>query len=161
MVIGFLITLGYLNPLAVYGIVVLGDMIGDSFLYALGRFGGRRLVSKFGHKIGVTEEKMVRAKEYFHRHHKKALVFSKVIHGIGMAGIIAAGSLRVKYIRFVVICGIVSFVQSAVFLVIGLAFGRAYDQIGQYLNYYAAAGSVLVLVTVSIIAYRKIKISLD
>jgi membrane protein DedA with SNARE-associated domain len=49
----------------------------------------------------------------------------------------------------------ISLVQCAAFLLIGLVFGKAYMKIGEYLDYFAAGISIVaVLVIIGGLAYR-------
>ena len=93
VVAGFLVSLGTLNMFIVYAIIVLGDVIGDSIFYLLGR-SGHSFLAKHGHFIGATPERLATTREYFDNHHTKAITASKLIHGIGVTGLITAGSLK-------------------------------------------------------------------
>jgi len=151
---GFLVTLKILNPLLVYAILVIGDIVGDGGIYYLG-YSGKRFLKYFR----VTDEKLEKAKIYFHENHKKAIVMSKLLHGIGFTGLMAAGASHVPYGKYFKTCALISVVQSFVMLMIGILFGHAYIQIGKYLDYYAAGTSVVVLIVLLIFFIRKYKIN--
>ncbi len=155
VVCGFLVTLKIMNPLLVYVILIIGDIVGDGLIYYIG-YSGKRFLKYFK----VTEEKLEKAKTYFHENHKKAIFASKLAHGIGFTGLIAAGASHVPYKRYFKTCTLISLVQSAVMITIGIFFGHAYVQIGKYLDYYAAIVSVLVLIILTIIIIRKYKIGI-
>ena len=152
---GFLVTLKVLNPLLVYVILVLGDIVGDGGIYYLG-YSGKRFLKYFK----VTEEKLEKAKIYFRDNHKKAIFMSKLVHGIGFTGLLAAGASHVPYKRYFKTCALISIVQSAVMILIGVLFGHAYVQIGKYLNYYAAGISIIVLIVLLIVFIRKYKVNI-
>ena len=154
MITGFFIITGFFNIFYVYAIVVAGDIVGDSFYYFLGRGGGALFQKIFKKKI--NSEKVDTARTYFANNSRKALVLSKVMHGIGISGLIAAGSMHVPYRKFITICTATSIIQSAILLVIGIIFGHAYLQFGKYLNYFAAFWIVVVLgaIVFLIIKYR-------
>lgn len=139
---GFLVSLGHMNPYIVYPIVVVGDVIGDSCHYALGRWGGKSLLRKIGPWLGVTDDSLKAAREYFGNHHYRALTFSKIIHGIGFTGLITAGTLGMPFGRFLTTCAAVAIVQSAVYLLIGIFFGHAYALLGTALDYFSAAAII-------------------
>lgn len=155
---GVLVMSGIINPVYLYIILVLGDMVGDSIYYTIGRMSKNMWSGKLGRFFGVTEEKLIIAKEYFSLHRKKALVLSKVIHGIGVAGLFAAGNLRINYFRFVYTCMAVSIVQSALLLVIGMFFGNAYQQIGTYLDYFAATTVVIGFIIILFLVLKRLKL---
>ena len=103
---------------------------------------------------------MEKAKIYFHENHKKAIAMSKLAHGIGFTGLLAAGASHVPYKRYFKTCTFISIVQSFIMLMIGILFGHAYVQIGKYLNYYAALVSVIVLVVLLFVVIRKYKMNI-
>jgi len=152
VICGFLVTLNILNLFLVYAILVIGDIIGDGLIYYIG-YSGKRFLKYFR----VTDEKLEKAKIYFHENHKKAIIMSKLVHGIGFTGLVAAGASHVPYKKYFKTCTLISLIQSAVMLTIGILFGHAYVQIGKYLDYYAAGISILVLIIVLIIFIKKYK----
>lgn len=153
VICGFLVTLRVLNPLLVYVILVIGDVVGDGVIYYIG-YSGKRFLKYFK----ITEEKLEKAKIYFHENHKKAIVMSKLVHGIGFTGLVAAGASHVPYKRYFKTCTLISVVQSFVMIMVGVLFGHAYVVIGKYLDYYAALVSVLVLVIILFIIIRKYRL---
>jgi membrane protein DedA with SNARE-associated domain len=153
---GFLTSIHIMNWLVVYCVVITGDIIGDTFYYSFGRWGSR-FFKKHGHRIGITPEKLESAKQHFINHHHKAIIASKLFQGIGVSGIVAAGILKIPYVRFIKTCLVISFVQSAIFLVIGIFFGKAYEQIGLYFNNYVAITSLIILVAITLIILFTIK----
>jgi len=152
VICGFLVTINILNPLLVYVILVVGDIVGDGIIYYIG-YSGKRFLKYFK----VTEEKLEKAKKYFQENHKKAIFMSKLAHGIGFTGLIAAGALHVPYKRYFKTCTSISLVQSAVMITIGILFGHAYVVIGKYLDYYAAGVSVIVLTIILFLFIKKYK----
>jgi len=149
---GFLVTLKVFNPFVVYVVMVLGDIVGDGGIYYLG-YSGKRFLKYFK----ITEEKLENAKKYFHENHNKAIAMSKLIHGIGFTGLVAAGASHVPYKKYFKTCALISIIQSFVMLMIGILFGHAYVVIGKYLNYYAAGVSVVALIALLVVFIKKYK----
>ena len=143
VVAGFLVTMGVLDALAVYAIVVLGDIVGDSVWYALGRFGRGRLLLCLERLFRITPDKIERAKRAIEKHSLRTMAVAKLSHGVGFAALIAAGMIGMSIPRFVAACLIVALGQAVLFLTLGVWFGRAYETIGSYTNYFAA-GTVVV-----------------
>lgn len=136
VVAGFLVTLGFMDIFLVYIIVIVGDFIGDTILYGLGRW-GKNLIYKYGYYIGASMSNLEKVKNLFAEKHTKAVVMSKLFHGVGAAGLVAAGTLSVPYYRYIRTCFFIAVLQSAVFLFIGIVFGHAYLRIANYLDIYA------------------------
>src|SRR6185369_3158098 len=100
-------------PYISYAIVVAGDIVGDSFWYSVGRFGGGP-ISRFIERVfGVKKETIEKAKGKMERNRFKTTALFKFSQGIGFAGFIAAGMVRVSYPLFVIACLLVTMVQSA------------------------------------------------
>jgi len=159
IIVGFLASSGVFNLFAVYGILVLGDMIGDSFYYALGRLSGSSVV-KHGRHFGITPKKLENAKQYFTVYHHRALIISKLAYGVGLSGLVAAGVLKISYKKFIKTCALIALIQSAFLLLIGFIFGHAYLQIGKYLNIYAKIISITALILIGYFIFSKLKGSL-
>lgn len=155
VIAGFLSTTGLFNPFAVYGIVIAGDIIGDTIAYSVGRFGGIHLLkTKVGKFMGVTPEKLTEAKDKFQKHQKKTLIFSKLFHGFGITGLTTAGILKINYWKYLITCLSVTIIQAAILLIIGILFGSAYQSLGKYINYFVAT---TIIVGICIVIYLIIK----
>ena len=144
---GFLSSIGIFNPFLAYGVGILGDFVGDTLFYLLGRFGQRSL-AKYGPSFGITQERIERAERYFLEKHTKAIRLSKIAHGVGIAGLIAAGVLKIPYGRFLLAAAPITFAQYALFLVIGIFFGHTYIQIGKYFDYFVAIVAITALAAI-------------
>lgn len=155
VIAGFLASSGIFNPIIVYFIAILGDLIGDTIAYSIGRWGGKLLKGKLGKFFGATPEKLEMAKQKFASSHRKTILLSKIMHGIGITGLTAAGILKVPYFRYITTCLTISLIQSAILLSIGLFVGNAYIQIGKYFNYFAATTVLLGLAVAAFFLIKK------
>lgn len=158
IIAGFLCNTGDLNLWLVYPILIVGDNIGDSIYYALGRYGRSRKLEKLSVWLGLTPERLLKAKEYASANSNKMISLSKVIFGVGVAGLLLAGRAKIPYPRFYKVCLLTSFVQSAAYLTIGWFFGIFYQKISQYLDY---ASSIIIVITLGIIVFYFIKTKLN
>ena len=152
---GFFVRLGILSPLIVYIVVVVGDMLGDTLYYAIGRFGRNSFLSWIGRHIGVTHDQLEGIRTHFANHGYKTIATAKLLQGLGPVGLIAAGGAHVPYPRYMLMCFSVSLIQSAVFLGIGYLFGHAYMTLSHYLNVFAGVVSItLALLVVWFAVYK-------
>jgi len=159
ILVGFLASVNIFNIFLAYVVLVFGDMVGDSFYYALGRLGGH-FIMKHGMRIGISPEKLENAKNYFSNYHDRALIISKLAYGVGISGLVVAGILKISYKKFIKTCTYIALIQSAFLLFIGFLFGSAYAQIGKYLNDYAKIASAIVLIFLGYLIFSKIKKSI-
>lgn len=140
---GFLVSKGVLSLPIVFVVLMLGDWVGDTLYYSIGRFGGRPFIRHFGKYFRMDEKKLLAGEEYFKRHGGKTLLIGKTQ---AMGGIIlaAAGAMKMPYVRFMLYNIIGSLPKCVIFIIIGYYFGAAYDLINQYLGF-AAAVSIIPL----------------
>ncbi|MDO8676837.1 MAG: VTT domain-containing protein [Candidatus Azambacteria bacterium] len=157
IIAGFLVSLGLMNVFIVYAVVMAGDVIGDSVFYVIG-LGGGSFISRYFKK---NTEKIEKVKKYFEIHQYKAIAMSKLFHGIGIMGLLAAGSLRVSYKRYITICFLTTTAQSLVLLTVGILFGHAYVQLNKYLNYFSTTTIIAGLIIAFIIIIKKLKLFSD
>ena len=145
VIAGLLCAEGLMNPIIVYPVIVSGDLVGDSFVFMLGRWGNSRPLGRWARWRGLRAEKIEHARSYFDANPVRTVALSKLILGAGVAGIFLAGNSRVPYTKFIVICLVVSAIQYVFYLGAGILFGRAYVQINHYLNYIASISIMLAL----------------
>ncbi len=140
---GALCATGFFHPIIVFPLVVCGDVTGDSLYYALGRWG----VPAFAQRLGIrfTSQKIETIRSYFETNPVKTISLSKVVLGVGIAGLYLAGNARVPYKVFVCTCLLTSMAQFIVYLTLGLCLGQAYIRINQYLSVVTSIIIVLAL----------------
>lgn len=151
---GFLSSTGFLNPFIAFSIIIAGDIVGDSFYYLLGRLGNVPFLQKIIKWLGLTHQRFERVKGLIDAHPYKTVSLSKIILGVGVAGLFLAGKSRFPYLRFFGICLITSFLICAGYFFLGFFFGKAYVQINDYLNYFASLAIVASLAVIVVLAIR-------
>ncbi|MCN9240407.1 DedA family protein [Streptomyces sp. RY43-2] len=91
---------GRLNVFAVAVIAVVAAVAGDNIGYVIGRYGGRRLVARFGRYVLLTPERVAKAEEFFTRHGGKVITVARFIEGLRQANGIIAGLSGMPWHRF-------------------------------------------------------------
>ncbi|MEK7325505.1 MAG: VTT domain-containing protein, partial [Chloroflexota bacterium] len=136
IVAGFLASLGYFNALIIYILAILGDLIGDTLYYVLGRRGNEYLLArkKF---LWINIEQLKALTNHFDKHLGKSIILGKWTHVVGAPILIAAGMARVSFKKFILFNIIGTAPKILVFLIIGYYFGQAYKRIDAYLEYAA------------------------
>jgi membrane-associated protein len=146
VIAGFLCILGFLNPLFVFPIIVSGDIVGDSLYYGLGRSVNNKFLQKIGSRVGINKDKIDSVTAFFNSNPSRTISLSKIVLGIGVAGLFLAGQTKIPYKKFLPICTLTSAVQCVVYLCIGILFGNAYLRIDKYLNYFASLTIIAALI---------------
>ncbi|MCX6731890.1 MAG: DedA family protein [Candidatus Parcubacteria bacterium] len=151
IITGFFSSLGYINFLGAYAVIVAGDLAGDVLHYIIGRFGGRKFIDKWGRFIGVGEREVELVEKQFTKRGDKLLFIGKMSHGVGGAFLVAAGIIKMPFDRFFFSNFLATLVKSLILLIIGFYFGHAFAAINSYLEKFAVL-SVAIAVTL-LIAY--------
>jgi membrane protein DedA with SNARE-associated domain len=75
-------------------------VVGDNLGFALGRFGGRRLIVGYGTRIGITEERLSRVEGFFHRFGGGVVLVARFFALVRQLNGIAAGTAGMGWWRF-------------------------------------------------------------
>jgi membrane-associated protein len=160
IIAGLLCQSGLLSFKYVIPILIAGDLIGDTFYFMLGRWSNRPVVGNFARRIGLSAEKIAAAKKIFVDHPVKSILFSKIILGVGVLGLVVAGSTGFSLQRFLTLCIPVTLAQSAVYLSIGFFCGNLLQTINHYMNWFAGLTVIIFLLSFLVIGLRSLKKSL-
>jgi membrane protein DedA with SNARE-associated domain len=139
----------------------VGAVIGDNIGFAIGHFGGRRLVERFGRYVFITPERLDKTTRFFERHGGKIIVVARFIEGLRQANGIIAGTTGMHWARFLLFNAIGAALWVAVWTSIGYFSGSNIDTIykdaTRYSTYLAIALGVLALVYIArrVIRFRR------
>lgn len=154
IICGWLVALGTLNVLSVYFLLISANLIGDLFYYALGYWGGIKLIKRFGYWFRINLEDVEKMKNYFDQHGGKIILAGKVTpHFAAGAMLAGAGLAKYRLSLFLRYSLITELIKTAIFLVIGFYLGYAYERIIVYLDYFGAALSILAVIIILIAVY--------
>jgi membrane protein DedA with SNARE-associated domain len=115
-----------LAPLATWFVLLnIASVVGASGLYAVVRRGGRPLIERYGRYIHLGPAQLARAERLMARGGWYSIAIGRAIPGLRYLAVIAAGLLKIPYLRFVTAHIVGSSVYMAVFLGLGALFGPA------------------------------------
>jgi membrane protein DedA with SNARE-associated domain len=131
IMLGSIIKLGYLRWDLVYIAVMLGDVIGDTFLYYLGYRYGDSAIEKVNRKTRITPAHIEKVKALFHKHSYLILFTSKVTNGFGFSLVVllTAGIMRIPFLVYLGVNLVAQLIWSGVLLLLGYHFVGIYQQI--------------------------------
>jgi membrane protein DedA with SNARE-associated domain len=75
-------------------------VLGDNIAYAVGRFGGRRLIVRYGARIGITESRLARVEAFFRRYGGEIVMLARFFAVLRQLNGIVAGSVGMGWWRF-------------------------------------------------------------
>jgi len=154
---GFLVgTGGAIEPLTggpwSYWLVVLagtlGATLGALVAYAIGAWGGRPIVERWGRYVGISGADLDRAESFFARYGEAASFFGRMVPVIRSLVSFAAGVARMPIGRFTVFSFLGSLPFTALLVFAGVQLGANWESIGGVIRRfeYAIAAVLLILV---------------
>ena len=138
---------GRLNVVAVGLVGFVAAVIGDNIGFAIGHYGGRALVLRWGRYVRLTGERLDKAEAFFDRHGAWIITIARFIEGLRQANGIIVGITGMRWLRFLAFnaLGAAWWVGTWVTLgyLAGSHIGTIYHYITQYSSYVLIALAVL------------------
>jgi membrane protein DedA with SNARE-associated domain len=94
--------LGQLNIIFVILVGFIAAVLGDNVGFAIGDFGGRPLILKFGRYVRLKKEHLDKAEHYFNRHGGKIVAIARFIDGLRQLNGLVAGISDMRWLKFLV-----------------------------------------------------------
>ena len=91
IVAGLLVQQGSLNLVDTIVLGIFGTILGNQIGYWAGRAGGRPLVLRWGHFLGITPERLARVERFFARHGGKSVFLARFVPWLRAFGALVAG----------------------------------------------------------------------
>ncbi len=133
VIAAYLASLGYLNIFAVFAAVVVADLIGDSILYSLGRFGTDVIPKRWMLRLPIKPSRLAEVAAQFQARGGKILIVAKLTHAAGFIVLFAAGVSRMPFLSFVWYNFVATLPKSLFLAAIGYTIGYAYNEIESYI----------------------------
>jgi membrane protein DedA with SNARE-associated domain len=137
---------GRLNILLVALVAFVGAIAGDNIGFAIGHFGGQRLLDRYGRYILLTPERIERVQEFFARHGGKIIVVARFIEGLRQANGIVAGTTAMRWRVFLLYNAIGAALWVAVWCSLGYFSGSHIDTVYEGATRYAIYPAIVVAV---------------
>jgi membrane protein DedA with SNARE-associated domain len=130
---------------------IVGSVLGAWIAYAIGYFGGRPLIIRWGRYLLFDEGDLRRTEEFFVRYGALASLFGRVVPVVRSLVSYAAGIGKMPFLPFTLYTTIGSAVWVTLLVSFGAAMGAAWEEIMPWLERYESVILVL-LVAVLLVA---------
>lgn len=131
----------------------IGSVTGDNIGYAIGRTLGRTTISRFGEKIGLTNERMSKIEGVFKRYGGATVLFARFFNVLRQLNGIVAGTLEMPWWRFLFFNSIGAALWVAAWVLAGTLFSEHLKDVAEFARHtwflvpiLAIAGLILCLV---------------
>lgn len=107
----------------------LGAVLGDNIGFAIGHFGGRPLIERWGRYILLTPERLDKATAFFERRGGSIIIIARFVEGLRQANGIVAGTTGMHWARFLLFNSIGAALWVGVWSSVGYFSGSHIDSI--------------------------------
>jgi membrane protein DedA with SNARE-associated domain len=137
-----------------------GSLIGALILYAIGRFGGRTAVLRWGHVLRVQPSDLERAERRFERWGDWLVLGARVVPLARSAVSIPAGMMRMPVLRFCLLTTAGSLAWNLVLVGAGFELGRRWEEVSGVVGGYSDAivlVAAIALLASSVLLWRRLR----
>jgi membrane protein DedA with SNARE-associated domain len=127
----------------------LAAVVGDNIGFAIGHFGGRPLVERFGRYIFLTPERLDKTTNFFERRGARIIIIARFIEGLRQANGIIAGISGMHWARFILYNAIGAALWVGVWTCIGYFSG---DHLTSIYNAVSSAGIYALIAAAVVLA---------
>ncbi|MBA2717630.1 MAG: DedA family protein [Chloroflexi bacterium] len=134
----------------------IGSVVGALIAYAIGYFGGRPLLERWGRFLRITPADLDRTDEFFARHGTKAAFFGRLIPVVRSLVSFAAGIARMPLLPFIAFTTLGSLPFVFVLVFAGTQLGANWEQIGDVLKRFEYV--ILGVIAIAVLAFIWVRI---
>lgn len=91
---------GEMHIVPVLLIACAAAVTGDNIGYAIGHFGGRKLVLRYGHYVLISEQRLQKAEGFFDRYGGAVVVIARFLAVLRQLNGVVAGTVKMSWHRF-------------------------------------------------------------
>jgi len=154
---GFNVYQGHLTLLGIIVFGVLGDILGASIAYTIGRFGRAELLERHGSKLHISPRRLELAHRWFERHGPPVIFVSRLIPLIRLVFPYAAGVAEMPFARLIGFAALGSVLWIAGLGILGRAVGSNWVHWRHNLEYVDYAALALLIVVIVWFVFRRMR----
>ncbi len=147
---GFLVGRGEFGFLGALVASTAGALVGAFILYAVGRWGGRTAILRYGRILRFTNKDLDRADDWFERYGAWIVLFARLIPGIRSVISVPAGALKMPLLQFTLLTTAGSALWNTLLISLGMFLGRNWPVVSERVG--ALSDVVLVATAVAVSA---------
>ncbi len=149
---GFLVGRGELGGVQAVAAATAGSVLGALILYALGRWGGRAVVLRYGRMLRVTENDLDRAEGWFDKYGDAVVFFARMVPLARSVVSIPAGMLEMPVWRFTLLTTLGSALWNTLLVGAGWFLGANWERVSAIVGSISNAVVIVALVAIAVLA---------
>jgi len=153
---GFLTVSGKLSIWLVVVFGACGNLIGSVVAYAIGVYGGRPFIEKYGKYVLIGKDELDKSQRFFSKHGSISVFFSRLLPVVRTFISLPAGIARMPFVRFCFYTFIGSFFWSALLAYIGVFLGENWKNIEIYFRKFDWLILIALIALIVLFIYKKV-----
>lgn len=134
-----------------------GGTLGPLSLYALGRFGGRPMIMKYGKFFFMRERQIAASDRFFAKHGASVAFFARFVPGIRTAISLPCGIAKMNVWTFSAFTFLAMLPLTSLYIYLGYLFGPHWTQVAPLVKSYMVPFSIIIIfIFLSYLYIRKI-----
>lgn len=150
---------GRLDVYLVAAVALVAAVCGDSIGYAIGRFGGRRIVLRYGRYVGITRPRLAKVERLFDRHGGGIVTVARFVEGLRQFNGIVAGTSGMRWWRFLMFNALGAVLWVSAWTCAGYLLGPVavdwYHAVGGHWPWVLAGVGIALVLAVLVHLYRR------
>lgn len=151
---GFLVADGAFSPILVLVAATLGSIVGSMASYAIGLYGGRPFLNRFGKYLLLNREDLERTDRFFRRRGSPTILISRFIQIVRHLISIPAGLGKMPLLPFAVFTVIGAGIWNAFLTWCGYVLRKNWERVMAYSRYIDIAVIVIGLALIALFIWR-------
>jgi membrane protein DedA with SNARE-associated domain len=147
----------HLNLIVVIVVATLGEIVGSCAGYAIGKFGGRPLVDRWGKYVLLTHRDLDRAEAWFDGRGESVVLFARFIPLVRSFISLAAGLAEMAFTKFLWLSAIGCLIWCAALASIGYSLGSSWHHVIKAFSYAGYIAIVLVIVGLVVVIGHRVR----
>jgi len=153
---GFNVFQGHLTLVGIIVFGVLGDLVGATIAWVIGRYGLLELLERPGSPVHISGRRLDLARRWFDRYGAPVIVVSRLIPLLRAGFPYAAGIGQMPYWRFLPLAAVGSIVWIGALGLVGRAVGSQWTSWRAHLEYVDYAAVALLVAAVAFVVIRRV-----
>ncbi len=132
----------------IYAVIAgtIGGTLGPLTLYALGRYGGRPMILKFGKFFLIKEKHIIAADCFFEKYGAGVAFFARFVPGVRTAISLPCGMAKMNVWTFTIYTFMAMLPLTTIYVYLGYTFGPHWDQVAPIVEKYMIPFAVFAVI---------------
>ena len=142
---GFLVAQGKFSLIGVALAGALGCVVGSVVAYAVGIWGGRAFIEKYGKYVLISHHDLALADRFFNKYGSAAIFFSRLLPVARTFISLPAGIAKMNFSKFVIYTFLGSLPWCLALAYVGMVLGEHWNTLGVYFHKFDAVIAAVIL----------------